>query len=305
MATDPKKPNEPDPNKPKGDAQGPPARSHWTVGHTLALLLILGVYGAVCWTQPPVVGFLSGLGLLTLFVVIAGHGVVGEWLGALIDERNRMSMSRLQTVLWTVVVLSGFLAAAVWNVRPSDPAKVLPPNPPPGAKVEEKLAIVVPAELWAVMGISVASLAGTPLIRSTLTKKDGVEGDNWSREMTALNKQAEVKAGDATREAYAAGRIACFRSPSSARVADLFQAEQTNEATHLDLGKVQVFFFTALLVFAYAVMMVQEFTKAGADATHLLCIPALPKLDQGMVALLGISHAGYLANKAVDKGQGK
>ena len=235
MATDPTPP--PPPPPPPPPAPKPPS-GKWQWWHTLSLLVILIVFGGVCWTQVPHVSFLAGLGLLALFLVIAGHGVVGRGLGAFIDERNRMSMSRLQTALWTVVVLSGYLAAAVWNVLPPEKSS---PNP--------KLAIVVPPELWALMGISVASLAGTPLIRSTLTKKEDGEGGKWAhQEMAKLNTQADVKAGDETREAYAVGRIACFRSPSSARVADLFQGEQETDATHLDLGKVQVFFFTALLV---------------------------------------------------------
>ncbi len=298
MATDPNKPNAPDPDKPKV------GKSHWTGWHTLSLLAILIVFGAVCWTQLPHVSFLAGLGLLALFLVIAGHGVVGEWLGALIDERNRMSMSRLQTALWTVVVLSGFLAAAVWNVRPSTPEKVLPPNAPAELKAVVKLDIAVPPELWAVMGISVASLVGTPLIRSALTKKEDGGGHKQTVVLKELNRQANVNTEDAAwNGAYLNGRIACQSTPANARVVDLFQGEQETDAAHLDLGKVQVFFFTALLVFAYSAMMYQEFAAATGESKF--CIPALPALSQGMVALLGISHAGYLANKAVDRGPAK
>lgn len=55
-------------------------------------------------------------------------------------------------------------------------------------------------------------------------------------------------------------------------------------------------FFTLVLIFAYSVMVVNEFVAAVGKSTG---IPSLPKLDEGMVALLGISHAGYLANKGV------
>lgn len=302
----PLSPTPADPNKPEVENAGktkkeptPNAKSNWQVWHTLSLLGLLVVFGAVCWYQPPLVSFLIGLASLTLFLVIAGHGVVGEWLGVLIDERNRMSMSRLQTALWTVVVLSGFLAAAVWNVRLPENAH---PSNNPEAK-NAKLGIGVPQELWWVLGISVTSLAGTPLIRSTLTKKDDTQTkkDRGGEGAAAwVNQENSLKQQSGGGEAYAVGRIACFSSPVNARLADLFQGEQKADATHLDLGKVQVFFFTALLVFAYVVMLAEEFSAAANGGSF--SIPQFPALDKGTVALLGISHAGYLANKAVDKG---
>jgi hypothetical protein len=56
--------------------------------------------------------------------------------------------------------------------------------------------------------------------------------------------------------------------------------------------------FTLVLVFAYAVMMAHGFTKV-AGTPDPDAILSLPRLSEGMVALLGISHAGYLTNKAV------
>lgn len=304
----PLSPTPADPNKPKVEnadetkkGSVSDAKSNWQVWHTLSLLGLLVVFGAVCWYQPPLVSFLVGLASLTLFLVIAGHGVVGEWLGGLIDERNRMSMSRLQTALWTVVVLSGFLAAAVWNVRLPENAPPAPPANNPEAK-NAKLGIGVPQELWWVLGISVTSLAGTPLIRSSLAKKDDTQTKKEGGQVSAAwaNQENVLKQQSGGGEAYTVGRIACFSSPANARLADLFQGEQKADATHLDLGKVQVFFFTALLVFAYVVMLAEEFSKAANGGPY--SIPHFPALDKGIVTLLGISHAGYLANKAVDKG---
>ncbi|MCK4458266.1 MAG: hypothetical protein KAT13_01350, partial [Methanosarcinales archaeon] len=91
----------------------------------------------------------SVMALMTLSIIIAGHGATGRWAGLLIDERNRMSLSRLQMILWTAIILSGLLVAALSNTTL-------------GAK--DPLAIALPEELWMLMGISTASLVGSPLI---------------------------------------------------------------------------------------------------------------------------------------------
>jgi hypothetical protein len=53
-----------------------------------------------------------------------------------------------------------------------------------------------------------------------------------------------------------------------------------------------VFFFTLIVVFAYA-------AAVGAMLYGARAVSSLPDLSTGMVALLGISHAGYLTAKAV------
>lgn len=37
--------------------------------------------------------------LLAGFANVAGHGILGLWTGLLIDERNKMSLSKLQMIL--------------------------------------------------------------------------------------------------------------------------------------------------------------------------------------------------------------
>ena len=50
---------------------------------------------------------------LTVFTLIVGHGVTGAWKGALVDDRLRMSLSRLQMLAWTVIVVSAFGTIAI------------------------------------------------------------------------------------------------------------------------------------------------------------------------------------------------
>jgi hypothetical protein len=91
---------------------------NWERWHTLSLLVIIvGVLigGWLIARVSPLWAWIAVMILLTAFLSIAGKGVTGFWWGALIDDRNMMSLSRLQIILWTIVVLSGFLAAAMTN----------------------------------------------------------------------------------------------------------------------------------------------------------------------------------------------
>jgi hypothetical protein len=68
----------------------------------------------------------------------------------------------------------------------------------------------------------------------------------------------------------------------------------------LDLTRLQNLFFTLILVGAYAASIGSLLARSGVNISTAQ-ISQLPNLDASGVALLGISHAGYLAGKAVDK----
>ncbi len=81
--------------------------------------------------------------------------------------------------------------------------------------------------------------------------------------------------------------------PTKANISDLFKGDEVSNAAQLDLGKVQMFYFTLILVFAYGVQLGSLFLDSSGVVENL------PVLSTGMLALLAISHAGYLTNKAV------
>ena len=239
--------------------------------------------------------------LLILFALLAGWAVTGLAWGVLIDDRNKMSLSRFQTALWTVVVVSAILVAAFSNVEilgrgkvtetlkdPKDPKTahwtfVAGKQEPVELHGPGPLDLEIPPELWLVLGISVTSLVGSPMIRET--KKDQTpKPEELKATVEALKAKGQE---DATNE----GLVIVNKDPKDARWTDLFQAEETGNGAHLDLGKVQNFYFTVILVFAYAAALAAMFANPGP-------ISSLPAVSQGMVALLGISHAAYLANKA-------
>lgn len=59
-----------------------------------------------------------GLAALSVVTLILGAGVATRryLLGALIDERDRMSLSRLQQLAWTVVLFGGFTVLGLFNI---------------------------------------------------------------------------------------------------------------------------------------------------------------------------------------------
>jgi hypothetical protein len=220
--------------------------------------------------------------LLTVFAVISGHGVTGMWRGLLVDERNKMSLSRLQMILWTIIVLSGFLTVAMANIA---------------AAVDNPLSISIPKELWLLMGISTTSLVGSPLILSTKKVKEPEEGEQ-KQTIASIAAEEGVSSEDLKSKVTNKGQVMVNKDSKNARLSDLFKGEETGNGAQLDLGKIQMFYFTLILVLAYAVALGNLLAYTGMFDTF-------PNLSSSMVALLGISHAGYLTNKAIPHSQGK
>jgi hypothetical protein len=204
--------------------------------------------------------------LMGVTIVLIGHGITGEVGGFLIDPRNKMSLSRFQLVLWTIVILPAFLAAAIFNL---------------GAGAEDPLNIAVPPEVWGLLGISAGSLVGSGIIKGGREDADpgqveqAVQDPNPAA-LADLKNQQDVN-----------------EQSQQASISDLFKGELVGSRDYLEVGKVQMFFFTLLVIFAYGSAIATTFDDASE------AIGTLPDLSAGILALLAISHAGYLANKNV------
>jgi hypothetical protein len=118
----------------------------------------------------------------------------------------------------------------------------------------------VPVELWALMGISTTSLVGSPVAMSV--------------------KRDQVTSND---------------SRDAARWSDMFMGEEYANQGRLDVGKVQLFYFTIILAVAYIGALGVLFINTS------IALNSFPSLNEGLVTLLGISHAGYLINKTVPR----
>lgn len=212
--------------------------------------------------------------LMTIFIAISGKAIIGRWPGILINERNVMSLARFQMSVWTLVLVSAYLTAAFYNIY---------------IGVDEPLAIGVPQELWLAMGISTTSLVGSPLVLAP--KKDKTpDGQALTATRTQLGLQSQPS-GDTNQ-----GQLLGNSSPQMAFWSDMVTGDETSNGAHVDLAKVQMLFFTIAIVAAYAFALWRTFKFAQPDG-----ITDFPALDDSTIALLGISHAGYLINKAIPR----
>jgi hypothetical protein len=124
----------------------------------------------------------------------------------------------------------------------------------------DPLAIRIDSQVWILLGISTTSLVGSPLLKS--------------------NKRV---------------RALLLRNsgPGDASWADVFRGEETGNEGLLDIAKLQLFYFTVIVVFAYAVALGTALSRSAYPVTEL------PSLSSGVLAVIAISHAGYLTNKVI------
>jgi len=251
------------------DQAAPGPMSRWRVWHTAAVVALtaffvwMGVW--LPWGVYP--SWIVAMLALSAFTLIVGHGVTGAWKGAFVDERLRMSLSRLQMAVWTIVVVAAFGTIAIARAQ-TDPVTAMD--------------VAVPETVWILLGISTTSLIGSPLIKNSKkeTATDPVKAD-------ALVRRQGTQPDAVTVE----GQIVKNKSIKEASFADLFMGENVDDFSLLDIGKMQMFFFTVLIVLAYGVAVGQLLRGVQLPAS-------LPDVGSGMLPLLGISHAGYLMSKA-------
>jgi hypothetical protein len=79
----------------------------------------------------------------------------------------------------------------------------------------------------------------------------------------------------------------------------MFRGEEMGDTHLLDIGKIQMFFFTIIVWIAYAISVSKLLLTAFVPLPAGTVIENLPLVTTGMATLLGVSHAAYLAHKAV------
>jgi cell division protein FtsL len=246
---------------------------------TAALLLVLVALGVTAWYLPRGWNLIAALVLMTTFILILGKTLTGRSLGVLITDRNVMSLSRFQMLLWTVLIISAYLVIALERVRNAD--------------IPEPLLIGIDWHIWALLGISTTSLVGTPLLYGN--KKRTEPGDTDEDTQQAVAKAARTLREDPAQvEQNRVGVLYGNNTIEDARFTDLFQGDEIADASFLDVGKLQLFFFTVIVATTYGVQLYQLI--ANNDLSDDV---RLPSLNDGLLALLGVSHAGYLGTKGI------
>lgn len=250
----------------------------WKSVHTvlfIALLLLLAIVQIVSW--PALYAWFATMLLIVLTMAVIGAGVNGLVRGILIDDRQALSLSRLQSVLWSVVVLGAYMTAVSVNVR---------------AESGDPLAIGIPAELWTVLGISATSLIGSPLVRQPKKNREASKKEAGR----TFEIARELNIGSA-KTARREGQVVVQRKPADSSIGDLFRGEEVGNWASADIGKLQLFYFTIILVATYALSIGKLFATVDGGITEL------PALNESFLVLLGISHGSYLGYKAVPHSQ--
>jgi hypothetical protein len=214
----------------------------------------------------PVYTFLALAALLAIFTLLIGWTVTGSLGGALVDpKKGRYSLSRLQMISWTILVLAAYLNAFVANIA---------------AGRTDPLNVAIPGQLLAAMGISIGGLVGTHLVLGYKRDKNGV--------ISATDGNAVLVPEDSNPSAVV--------QASTTSIGDIFKGDTAEGSASLDLGKIQLFFVTVVLVIGYGIWVAAQFAHLHVGPGG--GVASLPKIDQSFVALLALSHGGYLTTKA-------
>ncbi len=254
---------------------------------------------------------------------MCGHDAAGKVKGGafaiLVDGDNRFSLSRLQLVLWTLVVLSAFWTMAMtrtgdslkhkagYECAPVAQAQVVEGEEGEGEAEAEAcpaapLDIQIPVELWALMGISMTGAVAAPLVRETKKQRTLAQTPAYQNMLDEGHKQAvdlAAKAGKKGLEApkqefMAVGGVVVRLEEEDPKWSDLFMSMDVQKSPRIDMGKVQNFFFTAIAVVGYGVMLGAAF---WANTRSFGAFFQMPVLSEGLLAILGISHAAKLVEQ--------
>jgi hypothetical protein len=83
----------------------------------------------------------------------------------------------------------------------------------------------------------------------------------------------------------------------------MFRGEDVSNAAAPDLSKIQQFLLSVLVLAVYAAALLDMFLEGTVLGTPRGSAGSLPTLSEPFVWLMGISHASYLAYKAMPHGR--
>jgi hypothetical protein len=204
-------------------------------------------------------------------LALVGYVARQSVFGVLLDERNRMSLSRAQLVGWTLVILGAYAVTSTFLIGAG--SFVLPQYS---------------GNIWALLGIAFGSPTLSGLILSQKSQQTPTA--------------AGVAATDADPSTTNIGVLAANVSTNGWSFMDLFTGEELANQNQIDIFRFQQFVITAALMITFVgallgilwVIPSQPDWAAWAKTT-------MPQLDQTFLGLLGVSHAGYLVAKAAPK----
>ncbi len=268
---------------------------------TVILVIVMALVALLLPTRVGMQWWIAAwiVNLVLMFVIMGMIGLSvkasGGFWAIFVDNRNMVSLSRFQIVLWTLVILSAFWTIALARIGDSTNSSHADAYVCESSKVKDKKTtcaapadLQLPGILWALMGISITSAVASPLIKENKAQSTHHDHDAY----------AEVVNHPALQSTYAEfenrGALAVRKAGEKPSFSDMFKGEEVGSLAYVDIAKVQNFFFTVVAVAAYAVALGAAIAAAGSISG----LVQFPDLSEGLVGILGFSHAGYLVNKA-------
>jgi hypothetical protein len=234
------------------------------------------------------VPFVLTMGSILTLMLAAGLATKGLWFGVLIDERNRISLSRTQQIAWTVLVL-GALAIMGWCNAAAFTA----------AQTGWALFPTVPSAIWAALGIN---LLVTPYLSDVILKTKDQKGEAGKADRGAQSGNQDQQSGPALMvRSVVPARLQKNEDPARAKWADLITGETAGTQQELDVSRIQHVVISGALLTSYLLVLlnqlgnVQDIVKAFTSNASIFS--AMPNVDGGnltFLGLLGLSHSGYL-----------
>lgn len=188
----------------------------------LSVLVIAGVANVVAAGAGGTGRLVTWLVTVLAIVILCGcigRAISQSWTGVIEDARNRVSLSRLQMLLWTILVLSAFITAAASNFA-------LDPN-------IDALSVVIPSDLLGAMGIAATSLVAAPAVLSLKAAPPTPDGT-----VANVSTGIHVRSDD-----------------EEASWLDIFRGDENGNCATPDLSKIQQFLITLALVGLYGCLV--------------------------------------------------
>ncbi|MDM4769053.1 hypothetical protein [Solimonas sp. SE-A11] len=222
--------------------------------------------------------WLVSLVLMSLSLGAIGWAAHKRWDGVLIDRDNRISLSRLQLIVWTLLLLSALQAVGIFNI----PACLT-------GDMRGPVDVRIPSEIWVLLGLGSFTAVAAPTIKQRYRShslQHGTLADAIAVHVkTGLRLQTQGSFD---------GRVYRNATPADARWLNLVMGDYEG-AAYIDISKVQHLVLTLLLVLIYALALNQLLDK---PLPYREAISQFPEISSGFLSLLGISHAAYLADKS-------
>jgi len=217
---------------------------------------------------------------VTIAVVIAltGSMIRQSILGAMIDNRNRLSLSLMQMAGWSVLVFSLFYVTSLFLIGVAGSKATLPVYNP---------------GIWALLGLSIGSAATSRII---LAGKD----------LPPATQAGPATTGSSASTPAPTSQLDKRDDPNAWSLFDLFMGEEVNNASTVDLSRLQQVIITVVLMIIFCSMtahILGSIVWQTDDWESWATTGAAPNLwgSQTFLGLLAISHGGYLLFKGLPK----